>query len=502
MEDALGRAHGQHEVGLDERGVHAERDVPVRSELDEVVGLDVVHLDAPAKAAGEVEREERLELAAERTTRQPCGDEDGLIACRDADRLELRDRGGDRLLARVEGGAGDGEGRRLDDDGGVASLRHGVRERRPGEREAERVTDGGAHVAEGLAGRRRPEDRRVVRCVREHDARAREQRHPHGIARYSRRCVARQPRRGQKREARRFTLRQSAVTERNPCSCAQREDVRGEREADAGAADGGIGGRLREVDVRLRHAEVAGRTAVEEQLADDLAVALGDERPERVGGVEGVLRPLGLERLEGIHVLAGEARRPHLVDPQLAVEAREVGEVVLRPGPDRHARVHRRHGLRLAHGVGELEAEADPEPGVDECGVERGGDDGEPAVPLLVPALGRGGEQVASELGLDRRVAGEAAEDPAAAAVVVRGGRAEEVADEPTVAERGDAARVLARELLRHLRAVVHLARQQRLDVAVSRVHVRQQAGRAVEVVLRERDELEGHRRRTIPSAL
>ena len=62
-------------------------------------------------------------------------------------------------------------------------LRHGVRERRPGEREAERVADGGAHVAEGLAGRRRPEDRGVVRCVREHDARAREQRHPHGIAR-------------------------------------------------------------------------------------------------------------------------------------------------------------------------------------------------------------------------------------------------------------------------------------------------------------------------------
>ncbi len=100
-------------------------------------------------------------------------------------------------------------------------------------------------------------------------------------------------------------------------------------------------------------------------------------------------------------------------------------------------------------------------------------------VPLLVPALGRRGEQVASELRLDRRVAGEAAEDPAAAAVVVRCGRTQEVADEPTLAERGDAARVLARELLRHLRAVVHLARQQRLDVAVPRVHVGQQAGRA-----------------------
>ena len=47
--------------------------------------------------------------------------------------------------------------------------------------------------------------------------------------------------------------------------------------------------------------------------------------------------------------------------------------------------------LRLADGVGELEAEADPEPGVDECPVVRGDDDADQRwldlVPVLFPGL-------------------------------------------------------------------------------------------------------------------
>ena len=128
------------------------------------------------------------------------------------------------------------------------------------------------------------------------------------------------------------------------------------------------------------------------------------------------------------------------------------------------------------------------------------GDHREPRVALLVPARGGRGEQVARELRLRDRVTGEAAEDPHAAAVVVRRRRAEEVAREPVRAEGRDTARTVARELLRDLRAVVHSRRQQRLDVPVPRVHVSQQAGRLVQVLLGEGDELEGHRRGTIPS--
>ncbi len=54
-------------------------------------------------------------------------------------------------------------------------------------------------------------------------------------------------------------------------------------------------------------------------------------------------------------------------------------------------------------------------------------DDGEAVVPLLVPALGGGGEEVARELGLSARVAGDVREDARAAAIVVGGHGAEQV---------------------------------------------------------------------------
>ena len=55
--------------------------------------------------------------------------------------LELVDDGGDRLLARVAGRAGQRERARLDDDRDATAAGDEVGERRPGERIAERLSD-------------------------------------------------------------------------------------------------------------------------------------------------------------------------------------------------------------------------------------------------------------------------------------------------------------------------------------------------------------------------
>ena len=46
MEHGLGRAHRQHEVGLDERAVHAQGRGARGAELEEARILGVVHLDS------------------------------------------------------------------------------------------------------------------------------------------------------------------------------------------------------------------------------------------------------------------------------------------------------------------------------------------------------------------------------------------------------------------------------------------------------------------------
>ena len=87
-----------------------------RADLDEVVALDVVHLDVSVKAARELGRHQRLELVVSRTPRQAARDEQRLVARRDAEALELRHRRRDRGLSRVAFRSGKRQLRRLHDD--------------------------------------------------------------------------------------------------------------------------------------------------------------------------------------------------------------------------------------------------------------------------------------------------------------------------------------------------------------------------------------------------
>lgn len=180
--------------------------------------------------------------------------------------------------------------------------------------------------------------------------------------------------------------------------------------------------------------------------------------------------------------------------PELTVEARELREVVGRPGTDLHACVDGRLPARLPHAVGELEAEADAEPRVDEPGVVRRHDDGEAILTLLVPAVGRGREEVAGKLGLRGGVAGDVGEDPRAAAVVARRLGTDEVARRGTVAQGYDAARALTRALALDLRAEVVDVAQQRLRRAVPSVRIAEQRRGRVEVLIAEREDLQRHR--------
>src|SRR5207248_2985674 len=80
--------------------------------------LDVVHRDEAVEAARELRRDEALELGSPRAASEAAGDEDRLVAARDAGSFQLVHRCGDRELARVVRRAGERAGRRLDADGG------------------------------------------------------------------------------------------------------------------------------------------------------------------------------------------------------------------------------------------------------------------------------------------------------------------------------------------------------------------------------------------------
>ena len=103
------------------------------------------------------------ELPLAGAARQAAGDEDRLVAARDAEALQLVDDRRDRGLARVAQGAGDRQRRRLDDDGDAARPLRDLLERRSRERESKRVADTGGDIGDRLAGRGRAKHDRVVR---------------------------------------------------------------------------------------------------------------------------------------------------------------------------------------------------------------------------------------------------------------------------------------------------------------------------------------------------
>ena len=86
MQDALGRANGHHEIGLDERAVDAERDVAGCADVHEPGVLRVVDLDLAVEAAGEGvgDDAEALELSRDRPAHQAAGHEQCLALGRDS----------------------------------------------------------------------------------------------------------------------------------------------------------------------------------------------------------------------------------------------------------------------------------------------------------------------------------------------------------------------------------------------------------------------------------
>ena len=173
--DGLGRAHRHHEVGLDEAAVDAQGHVPGRPDLDEVVGLDVVHLHAAAEAPREIGRDEQLQPVAARSRREPGGDEQGLALGRDPARDERLDRRLEGCAPRIAEHAGKRERGRLDHHGRPSAAGRRLFERRARQREAERIAHGRADVVDRGGRRRRAEDDGALRCVEVLDAGAREQ---------------------------------------------------------------------------------------------------------------------------------------------------------------------------------------------------------------------------------------------------------------------------------------------------------------------------------------
>jgi hypothetical protein len=176
--DGLGRADRQHEVGLDEAAVDAHRHVPGGADLDEVVALDVVHLDAAAETSCEVGRDELLEPLAVQARREPGGHEQGLALGRDAARNKRLDRRFERRAPRIAEHARERERGRLDHHRRSPTPGRRLFERRPGQREPQRVSDRRADVVDCGGRRRRAQDDGVLRCVEVLDARARKQGNP------------------------------------------------------------------------------------------------------------------------------------------------------------------------------------------------------------------------------------------------------------------------------------------------------------------------------------
>ena len=223
VEHGLGGGDAEDEIRLDEERVDAQRRSAGVSDVDEVGRLGVVHLDPAVKAAGERRREQRLELALAGSPVEPAGDEDRLARGRDAEPLQLVDRGGERVAARIAGRARKRQLGRLDDERRRAAARDERLERRAREREAERIAYRGGDVDDALGGPPRPQHDAVAR-IDDRDARSGRDRNPHQAvgwtSRRRRRCVGLKPRLGQKRDASRFVERQSSSTVSKPARCA------------------------------------------------------------------------------------------------------------------------------------------------------------------------------------------------------------------------------------------------------------------------------------------
>jgi hypothetical protein len=182
VQHGLGRRHDHDDVRPHERGVDPQGHRSRGADLDQVLTLDVVHLDVAVEAARERRRHEPFEQLLAGAPGQPAGDEQCLVPAWDAQPLELVDGRLDRRLARVALAPGEGQSGRLDDHRRpAAGARHERLERLAREWEAQSVANGGADVGDPLAGRRRAQHDVVLFGGHDDEARTGEQRHPgHG----------------------------------------------------------------------------------------------------------------------------------------------------------------------------------------------------------------------------------------------------------------------------------------------------------------------------------
>ena len=142
--------------------------------------------------------------------------------------------------------------------------------------------------------------------------------------------------------------------------------------------------------------------------------------------------------------------------------------------------------------------EADAVPGVEQLGLGGRNLDVVPRPPLVHPAVGREAVEIPDELRLDDRVAGVSDPDVRPAPVRLVVGRAEEVAGEAAVEERGGAARRVAAPRRLDLQArgggILEPGRERRLGRAVAAVALRQELGSRAEVLVGEGPKLRpGH---------
>jgi hypothetical protein len=181
MQDGLGGGDRHDEIGANEGGVDAKRDRAGNPDLDEILALGVMHFDVAVKASRELRGDQCLELLVTRAPCEPARDEQCLVAGRNAQPFELGNGRSDCTLAWVALCARQWQVRRLDEDRRARPARHERFERIAGEREAKRVAYCRAHVRDGVLGRRRLQDDRIVVSRHDDEPRPGEQRDPrHG----------------------------------------------------------------------------------------------------------------------------------------------------------------------------------------------------------------------------------------------------------------------------------------------------------------------------------
>ena len=177
MDDSLGGRHDDDDVRFDDRRMDAERDSGRLPDDGEPLALDVVDLNASVEAAGKLGRNEPFDVAPSGAAREARGYEERLPLARNPAPLELGNRRGDRVLARIARAARDGQRRSLDQDGRAAAARGERLERLARQRKPQRILHGCTDVRERAARRGRAEDERAVRRIDERDARALKKRH-------------------------------------------------------------------------------------------------------------------------------------------------------------------------------------------------------------------------------------------------------------------------------------------------------------------------------------